>query len=138
MSGTALQINGAAYGKGVYISPSAQMSLGYSRLNSNSASTTRSSRPPPLLRTSSNEGNSFLSGRNVKVMALCELIKGNQFIKKNGDIWVVPDDMTMVTSENFLRIFFFYFVITHFFFSFFFFFYLQLGIILFLRIFFDL
>ena len=53
--------------------------------------------------TASNEGNSFLSGRNVKVMALCELIQGNQFIKKNNDIWVVPDDRTMVT--RFLSVF---------------------------------
>ena len=52
MSGTALQINGAAYGKGVYISPSAAMSLGYSRLTGSTRTTSYTKSVPPLLRTS--------------------------------------------------------------------------------------
>ena len=36
-------------------------------------------------------------------MALCELIKGDQFIKKsNNNIWVVADDKTMVTRFLFV------------------------------------
>ena len=95
MSGTPLQINGAAYGKGVYISPTAQMSLGYSKVTGSGASR--------VMRQTSANGNSFLSGgKNVHVMALCELIKGDQFIKKNNNIWVVADDKTMVTRFLFV------------------------------------
>ena len=35
-------------------------------------------------------------------MALCEMIKGDKFIKKNGNIWVIPDDKTMVTRFLFV------------------------------------
>ena len=31
-----------------------------------------------------------------------QLIKGDEFIKKNGDIWVIPDDTTMVTRFLFV------------------------------------
>ena len=98
MSGTPLQVNGAAYGAGVYISPSAAMSLGYSRVQS--GGTVR--RTTLKRQSSGSSGNSFLTGKDVKVMALCELIKGDEFIKKNGDIWVIPDDTTMVTRFLFV------------------------------------
>ena len=39
-SGTKLQLNGAAYGSGVYVSPSASMSLGYSQLHGNVSTNT--------------------------------------------------------------------------------------------------
>ena len=31
-SGTKIQVNGAAYGKGIYLSPTANLSFGYSRM----------------------------------------------------------------------------------------------------------
>ena len=68
----------------------AQMSLGYSRITGATGGRGNGHHSQSLKTTSSASGNSFLSGsKDIKVMALCELIKGDKFIKKNNDIWVV-------------------------------------------------
>jgi hypothetical protein len=79
------------------------MSLGYSRITGATGGRGNGHHSQSLKTTSSASGNSFLSGsKDIKVMALCELIKGDKFIKKNNDIWVVPDDRTMVTRFLFV------------------------------------
>eukprot|EP01127_Copromyxa_protea_P012695 TRINITY_DN3332_c0_g1_i4.p1 TRINITY_DN3332_c0_g1~~TRINITY_DN3332_c0_g1_i4.p1 ORF type:complete len:695 (-),score=133.86 TRINITY_DN3332_c0_g1_i4:33-2117(-) len=74
-SGTKLQVNGAAYGKGIYLSPSASTSFGYCSM------TVGGSFMKP---TRSN--NRFLNQSNFGCIAICEVITKD--IQKNGDIWV--------------------------------------------------
>ena len=64
-SGTKLQVNGAAYGSGVYISPTASMSLGYSKVGHHMGSSASCA----SLRTATTGQNTFLSGRNIYIMA---------------------------------------------------------------------
>lgn len=94
-SGTALQINGAAYGAGIYLSPAANVSFGYSRMYA-SPSVAKSNVDPvtgladPLKPSHINQ-----------CIALCEVV--NHQLRKSGDIWVQSEPSYVVT-----RIFFVY------------------------------
>jgi hypothetical protein len=62
-SGTKLQLNGAAYGKGIYISPNATVSFGYSQIAS----------VAPQRTSYKTSDNLFLNNNtNFKCVALCE------------------------------------------------------------------
>jgi hypothetical protein len=92
-SGTALQLNGAAYGHGIYISPAANVSFGYSMLGSNGPKFQLdgvTGLPDPLRPQDTNH-----------CIALCEVV--NHDLTKNGDIWVQKNPENVVT-----RIFFVY------------------------------
>jgi len=84
-SGTKLQINGAAYGAGVYLSPTASMSLGYSQMHG----------ATPGARVTGGDDN-FLDGTNFHCLAIVEVIKGAEQDHKNN-IWTVKDDKQVVT-----------------------------------------
>ena len=88
-SGTGLQLNGAAYGKGIYLSTASYMSLGYSMM-----------------------GFTGVGGGTVKdeevladgkwiCLALCEVIN-DPSIKKSGQIWVVPKENCVTTRFFFV------------------------------------
>lgn len=95
-SGTSLQLNGAAYGSGIYLSPAASISFGYSRMHgAGNHSNTNYTDPvtglaDPLRPQDTNH-----------CIALCEVV--NNRIRKSGDIWVQEDPDNVVT-----RIFFAY------------------------------
>uniref|UniRef100_A0A6B2L6R2 Poly [ADP-ribose] polymerase n=1 Tax=Arcella intermedia TaxID=1963864 RepID=A0A6B2L6R2_9EUKA len=91
-SGTSLQVNGAAYGSGIYLSPHAQTSFGYSRIGYNY---NQNQKP-----TTVNNGNRFLSSQNVSCIAICEVI--NNAIRKSGSIWVQPSEDHVVTRFFFV------------------------------------
>jgi len=76
-SGTKFQVNGAAYGSGIYLSPSAATSFSYSRMNNYGYSASA---------TSGN--NRFLNTQDLGCISICEVI--NSDIHKSGDIWVQP------------------------------------------------
>jgi poly [ADP-ribose] polymerase 6/8 len=60
-SGTALQVNGAAYGNGIYLSPNASTSFGYSRIHQSAG------------QINANAGsNRFLASENMHCIAICE------------------------------------------------------------------
>eukprot|EP01125_Pyxidicula_operculata_P019214 TRINITY_DN694_c3_g6_i2.p1 TRINITY_DN694_c3_g6~~TRINITY_DN694_c3_g6_i2.p1 ORF type:complete len:693 (-),score=167.02 TRINITY_DN694_c3_g6_i2:89-2140(-) len=67
-SGTNLQVNGAAYGSGIYLSPAASTSFGYSRLNSYAS--------PNQVKNNNNNNNKFnelfLNKDNLYCIAVCE------------------------------------------------------------------
>ena len=92
-SGTSLQLNGAAYGHGIYISPAANVSFGYSNLSAGGSKHNTDSitgLPDPLRPQDTNH-----------CIALCEVV--NNQLTKSGDIWVQKDPENVVT-----RIFFVY------------------------------
>jgi len=93
-SGTRLQVNGAAYGSGIYLSPHAATSFGYSRMGYGGSPT-----GPSKGKTA---GNRFLAsgGTNMGCIALCEVI--DKDIRKSGDIWVQPDEDAVVTRFFFV------------------------------------
>jgi len=91
-SGTKLQLNGAAYGSGIYLSPLAQTSFGYA------ARTVYSQNAANQARKSNGR---FLGSTNFHCVALCEVIN-TPAIKKNGQIWVCPEESHVVTRFFFV------------------------------------
>uniref|UniRef100_A0A663N5P5 Poly [ADP-ribose] polymerase n=1 Tax=Athene cunicularia TaxID=194338 RepID=A0A663N5P5_ATHCN len=66
-SNTRLQLHGAMFGSGIYLSPLSSISFGYS-----------------------GQQSQFLQSRNLKCIALCEVITSSD-LHKHGEIWVVPN-----------------------------------------------
>ncbi|XP_041368398.1 protein mono-ADP-ribosyltransferase PARP6-like [Gigantopelta aegis] len=89
-SGTNKQMNGAAYGSGIYLSPSISVSSGYSRLGS------RGSRTPKSMPNSR-----FLTSDDITCIALCEVITSPE-LKKCSEIWVCPKDCHVCTRFFFV------------------------------------
>lgn len=86
-SGTKFQMNGAAHGKGIYLSPLSSVSFGYTR--------------GYYGKVKSDQQHKGLVGRtNLICMALCEVIC--QDIKKSGDIWVCPNEDHVCTRFFFV------------------------------------
>ena len=93
-SGTSLQLNGAAYGAGIYLSPAANVSFGYSRMYGGATSGIPVDPVTGLADP--------LRPQDVNhCIALCEVV--NNRLRKNNDIWVQEDPDNVVT-----RIFFVY------------------------------
>ena len=101
MSGTKGQINGAAYGSGVYLSPQAQTSLGYAKImqGRSGGSSFYGSKPAaggeqtPRFMTNST---------NLRVMALCEVVKSSHLKKHNANIWTHTNHDEVVTRMLFV------------------------------------
>uniref|UniRef100_A0A8C4WPJ9 Poly [ADP-ribose] polymerase n=1 Tax=Eptatretus burgeri TaxID=7764 RepID=A0A8C4WPJ9_EPTBU len=92
---TKLQLHGAAYGKGIYLSPISSISFGYSgmgkgqhRMESKNKLVQNCNR---LLTTSQMKmlQARFLQSRNLNCIALCEVITSKD-LQKHGNIWVCP------------------------------------------------
>lgn len=81
-SGTKLQVNGAAYGKGIYLSPYISTSMGYSRMGYGHCNVQKKVAPKGEAR--------FLTSINLTCIAICEVILSPQ-LKKNSGIWVCPE-----------------------------------------------
>ncbi|XP_062517000.1 protein mono-ADP-ribosyltransferase PARP6-like [Corticium candelabrum] len=79
-SGTKYQTHGTAYGSGIYLSPNSGVSFGYSQIYATGAQSRRSS---------TSGGSRFLEGKNLRCIALCEVITSSD-LRKNGNIWVMP------------------------------------------------
>uniref|UniRef100_A0A8C1IYJ8 Poly [ADP-ribose] polymerase n=1 Tax=Cyprinus carpio TaxID=7962 RepID=A0A8C1IYJ8_CYPCA len=77
---TKLQLHGAAYGKGIYLSPISSISFGYSgkSLSSSIGCNILKCRPTQ---------SRFLQSRNLNCVALCEVITSKD-LQKHGNIWV--------------------------------------------------
>ncbi|KAL4216613.1 Poly [ADP-ribose] polymerase 6 [Mactra antiquata] len=78
-SGTKLQVNGAAYGKGIYLSPHISTSMGYSRMGYGSHNIKKTK------HVSDNKPR-FLTSSSITCIALCEVICSSA-LKKNNSIW---------------------------------------------------
>jgi poly [ADP-ribose] polymerase 6/8 len=94
-SGTKYQVNGAAYGSGIYLSPHAGTSFGYSRMYDYSGQAVAAK-----AKGGKEEGNRFLNSGSMGCIALCEVI--NKDIRKSGDIWVQPNPDFVVTRFFFV------------------------------------
>eukprot|EP00743_Colponemidia_sp_Colp-15_P008289 GILK01008998.1.p1 GENE.GILK01008998.1~~GILK01008998.1.p1 ORF type:complete len:1014 (-),score=198.21 GILK01008998.1:297-3245(-) len=76
LSNTRLMTAGAAYGSGIYVSPTTQVSWGYSSRVSNTNSAWQHSE--------------FHAG--TLAIAICEVIDNGTTVKNNSQIWVVPKE----------------------------------------------
>ncbi|KAL7980263.1 hypothetical protein Chor_000084 [Crotalus horridus] len=92
---TKLQLHGAAYGKGIYLSPISSISFGYSgmgkgqhRMPSKDELVQRYNRMNTIPQTRSIQSR-FLQSRNLNCIALCEVITSKD-LQKHGNIWVCP------------------------------------------------
>lgn len=94
-SGTSLQVNGAAYGKGIYLSPDSNVSFGYSRMLVGARNSSQT--------VNIDHHGLFLNPDKIFCIAICEVI--NDQIKKSGNIWVQQFEDHVVTR--------FFFVYTH-------------------------
>ncbi|XP_076154981.1 protein mono-ADP-ribosyltransferase PARP6 [Alosa pseudoharengus] len=92
---TKLQLHGAAYGKGIYLSPISSISFGYSGMGkgqhhmpSKEELVQRYNRMNTMAQTRSVQSR-FLQSRNLNCIALCEVITSKE-LQKHGNIWVCP------------------------------------------------
>ncbi|XP_031666342.1 protein mono-ADP-ribosyltransferase PARP6 isoform X2 [Oncorhynchus kisutch] len=97
---TKLQLHGAAYGKGIYLSPISSISFGYSgmgkgqhRMPTKDELVQRYNRmntvPQVQCLMSRPVLSRFLQSRNLNCIALCEVITSKD-LQKHGNIWVCP------------------------------------------------
>lgn len=84
-SGTKLQVNGAAYGKGIYLSPYVSTSMGYSRMGYGSHTVKKSKSQP-----GTDSKPRYLKSQNITCIALCEVITSSS-LRKSSSIWVCPE-----------------------------------------------
>ncbi|XP_074021354.1 protein mono-ADP-ribosyltransferase PARP8 isoform X1 [Numenius arquata] len=96
-SNTRLQLHGAMFGSGIYLSPLSSISFGYSGMNKKqqkvSAKDEQSSGSKGSNTSQSQkkrQQSQFLQSRNLKCIALCEVITSSD-LHKHGEIWVVPN-----------------------------------------------
>ncbi|XP_010642315.1 protein mono-ADP-ribosyltransferase PARP8 isoform X2 [Fukomys damarensis] len=95
-SNTRLQLHGAMYGSGIYLSPMSSISFGYSGMNKKQKVSAKdepaSSSKGSSASQSQKKGqqSQFLQSRNLKCIALCEVITSPD-LHKHGEIWVVPN-----------------------------------------------
>ncbi|KAM4808980.1 protein mono-ADP-ribosyltransferase PARP8 isoform 2-T2 [Rhinophrynus dorsalis] len=96
-SNTRLQLHGAMYGSGIYLSPLSSISFGYSGMNKKQQKVSAKDDPPSGSKSSSavqsqkkGQQSQFLQSRNLKCIALCEVITSPE-LHKHGEIWVVPN-----------------------------------------------
>ncbi|KAJ8304948.1 hypothetical protein KUTeg_018531 [Tegillarca granosa] len=81
-------VNGAAYGKGIYLSPLVSVSSGYSRMGYGSHRPMNKSNQQKS--NGSRSGPRFLSSNNITCIALCEVITSSE-LNKHNTIWVLPN-----------------------------------------------
>ncbi|KAG7318285.1 hypothetical protein KOW79_018040 [Hemibagrus wyckioides] len=95
-SKTKLQLHGAIYGSGIYLSPLSSISFGYSGINkkqqkiASKDETATNKTNIHLQSQKKGQQPQFLQSRNLKCIALCEVITSPD-LHKHGDIWVVPN-----------------------------------------------
>ncbi|XDV28474.1 hypothetical protein PO909_031780, partial [Leuciscus waleckii] len=92
---TKLQLHGAAYGKGIYLSPISSISFGYSgmgkgqhRMPTKDELVLRYNRMNTMPQSRPIQSR-FLQSRNLNCIALCEVITSKD-LQKHGNIWVCP------------------------------------------------
>ncbi|XP_037539510.1 protein mono-ADP-ribosyltransferase PARP6 [Nematolebias whitei] len=90
---TKLQLHGAAYGKGIYLSPISNISFGYSEMGkgqhqipSKEELIKKYNRINKLKQEELGQTR-FLQSRNLNCVALCEVITSDD-LQKHGNIWV--------------------------------------------------
>lgn len=81
VSGTKMMTAGQAYGAGTYTSPDIGTSLGYSQMHGRAGGQ----------GSKGGRSSKFLEP-DVFCMAICEIIDTGSSIKRNGSVWVVPDN----------------------------------------------
>ncbi|XP_019712600.1 poly [ADP-ribose] polymerase 6-like [Hippocampus comes] len=92
-SNTKFQMHGAAYGKGIYLSPISSISFGYSDMGKGQHQIPTKEellkKCNRINRIQQDLPCRFLESRNLNCVALCEVITSTD-LKKHGNIWVCP------------------------------------------------
>ncbi|XP_045893726.1 protein mono-ADP-ribosyltransferase PARP6-like isoform X1 [Micropterus dolomieu] len=92
---TNLQLHGAAYGKGIYLSPSSSISFGYSEMGKGrhqiptKEELIKKYNHINKIKQEQPGQTRFLQNRNLNCIALCEVITSKN-LHKHGNIWVCP------------------------------------------------
>ena len=92
-SGTSLQLNGAAYGSGIYLSTISSTSFSYSMMGCYN--------PQIANQTPKEDDGLLLQSGNWGCLALCEVAQVTS-LKKSGSIWVAPDEDSVITRFFFV------------------------------------
>ncbi|ESO90051.1 hypothetical protein LOTGIDRAFT_123828, partial [Lottia gigantea] len=107
-SGTSKQVNGSAYGKGIYLSPSSSISFGYSRMGYGVHRTQKgktvekpNQQPCYTIYNVFQKSTRFLNSNIINCIAICEVITSPE-LKKNNDIWVAANSDHVCTRFFFV------------------------------------
>ncbi|XP_061826304.1 protein mono-ADP-ribosyltransferase PARP6-like isoform X3 [Nerophis lumbriciformis] len=92
-SNTKFQMHGAAFGKGIYLSPISSISFGYSDMGKGQHQVPTKEellgKYNRINKVQKDHPGRFLQSRNLNCVALCEVITTKD-LKKHGNIWVCP------------------------------------------------
>nr|XP_057944193.1 protein mono-ADP-ribosyltransferase PARP6-like isoform X2 [Doryrhamphus excisus] len=92
-SNTKFQMHGAAYGKGIYLSPISSISFGYSDMGKGQHQIPTKEdllkKYNHIHKVQQDPPGRFLQSRNLNCVALCEVITTKD-LKKHGNVWVCP------------------------------------------------
>ncbi|XP_062245704.1 protein mono-ADP-ribosyltransferase PARP6-like [Platichthys flesus] len=104
---TKLQLHGAAYGKGIYLSPISSISFGYSEMGKGRHQITaredllkKYNRMNKIKQEEPGQAR-FLQSSNLNCIALCEVITSKD-LQKHGNIWVCPKSDNVCTRFLFV------------------------------------
>ena len=109
-AGTKGQVHGAAYGPGVYLSPHAQTSIGYAKIISGATagysrgSGGRAGGAAGGQSGAAEQAPRFIDPQNLRVMALCEVVKSSHLKKHNTNIWTHTNHDEVVTRMLFVYV----------------------------------
>ncbi|KAK3731742.1 hypothetical protein RRG08_035411 [Elysia crispata] len=103
-SGTSKQLHGAAYGQAIYLSPSLQLSMGYSqrtmRFQNRRMQTPATESPPSEEPILPEVWSHYLCGK-LCCIALCEVVN-DKLKKNNNEIWTCTDSSSVCTRLFFV------------------------------------
>ena len=103
-------MHGAAYGPGVYLSPHAQTSIGYAKIISGATagysrgSGGRAGGAAGGQSGAAEQAPRFIDPQNLRVMALCEVVKSSHLKKHNTNIWTHTNHDEVVTRMLFVYV----------------------------------
>ncbi|XP_068168769.1 protein mono-ADP-ribosyltransferase PARP6-like isoform X2 [Antennarius striatus] len=105
-SHTKFQVNGAAYGKGIYLSPISNISFGYSEMGKGRYQITPKEHLLEKQKSDKTqqehpENSRFLESGILNCIALCEVIT-SEVLQKHGNIWVCPESDHVCTRFLFV------------------------------------
>ena len=101
-TGTKHQVHGAAYGRGIYLSPLSSVSYGYSNCGHGEYNGTDLPVGAVSSKTAPGQKSRFISGKNITCIALCEVVNSSTHLQKFQNVWVCSNPDLVCTRFFFV------------------------------------
>ena len=101
-TGTKHQVHGAAYGRGIYLSPLSSVSYGYSNCGHGEYNGTDLPVGAVSSKMTPGQKSRFISGKNITCIALCEVINSATCLQRFQNVWVCSNPDLVCTRFFFV------------------------------------